>query len=94
MKQRAIDHGAASHLAVSALVFLAQDMDRLGRFLALSGLDPSKIREAASDPNFLIGVLDHMLADEGLLIAFTAEAGIRPDMVAEAKTTLAGPTQH
>ena len=91
-KEAEID--AASDIAVQALVFLAQDMDRLGQFLALSGLDPSRIREAAQDPGFLTGVLDHLLADEKLLVAFAANSGLRPERVAEARAALSGPSLH
>jgi hypothetical protein len=81
----------ANEIAVSSLVFLAADQERLGRFLALSGIDPQSIREAAREPGFLAGVLEHISGDEKLLIAFAAENGIRPEDVARARATLIGP---
>jgi hypothetical protein len=85
----------AEALAVAALGFLAADADRLGRFLALSGIAPQAIRAAAREPHFLVGVLDHVLADEaGLLLPFAAAEGIRPEDVATARTTLAGRPGH
>lgn len=74
-----------SGLAALALGFLASDPDRLGRFLALSGLDPSNIRQAAQSPTFLPAVLDHLLADETLLLAFAEAEGLKPETVAEAR---------
>ncbi|HVV92163.1 MAG TPA: DUF3572 domain-containing protein [Hyphomicrobiales bacterium] len=80
---------AANALGARALGFLAADPERLGRFLALSGIDPRHIREAAQSPHFLAGVLDHMLADEaGLLLPFAAEASVSPEEVAAARIAL------
>ncbi len=49
--------------------FLATDPERLGRFLAITGIGPEAIRTAAADPQFLAGVLDHVVSDEPLLLA-------------------------
>jgi Protein of unknown function (DUF3572) len=83
----------ANELAVSALVFLAADADRLGRFLALTGLEPETIRLAAQEAGFLAGVLDHIAGDENLLLAFAGENGIRPEDVSRARNLLAGPVE-
>lgn len=82
---------SANEIAIDALTFLAADMERLGRFLALTGIDPQTIRLAAREPGFLAGVLDHVLGDENLLLAFAAEANVRPDAIAQARHALAGP---
>ena len=85
----------AIELAVRALGFLAADSERLGNFLAQSGIAPAQIRTAAREPHFLAGVLDHVLADEGgLLLPFAAAEGIRPEDVAHAYQTLASPPPH
>src|SRR5262245_12574334 len=81
---------AAEQLAIAALSFIAAESERLGRFLALSGIGPESIRAAAREPNFLLGVLDHVLADEPLLLAFAVDGGIDPQDVTRARATLAG----
>ena|SRR5262249_43453545 len=81
---------AAESLAIQALNFLATEPARLERFLALSGIDLQSIRTAAAEPGFLAGVLEHLAADEALLVAFAAEAGVGPDEVDRARTVLAG----
>jgi hypothetical protein len=68
----------AEVIALKALVFLANDAPRLERFLALSWISPGDINEAAADPQFLAGVLNHLLQDESLLLTFTADADIDP----------------
>lgn len=82
----------AKDVAIQALVFIAADGERLGRFLALSGIDPASIRAAAQEPGFLAGVLDHLGGDESLLLAFAEERSIRPEQIAGARLLLAGPS--
>ena len=81
---------AAEALAVEALGFLAAEPERLGGFLAMTGVGPEAIRDAASQPHFLAGVLDHVASDEQLLLAFAADAKIKPEAVLRAATALGG----
>jgi hypothetical protein len=81
---------AAQGVAIAALSFIAAEPDRLGRFLAMTGIGPESIRDAAREPQFLAGVLDHVVADEELLLAFAAEREIDPEYVALARDLLAG----
>lgn len=79
---------AAEDVAVQALVFLTAEPARLSRFLALTGLDPSLAREQANTHQFMAAVLEHLLADESLLLSFTANASIDPRAVAPAHALL------
>jgi Protein of unknown function (DUF3572) len=81
---------AAASLAVAALTFIAAEPERLDRFLTLTGVDPGDIRDAARNPGFLLGVLEHLASDETLLIAFANQNEIDPDEVMRAVTVLAG----
>jgi hypothetical protein len=45
---------------------------------------------AAREPNFLAGVLEHILADENLLVAFAERAGIDPAEVDRARQAFGG----
>ncbi|HEY7662813.1 MAG TPA: DUF3572 domain-containing protein [Xanthobacteraceae bacterium] len=89
-EKRDASRAAAENLAVAALGFIAAEPERLGRFLALSGIGPDSIRDAAREPQFLLGVLDHVAGEERLLIAFAAETEIDPDAVMRARDALAG----
>ena len=80
---------AASAVAVAALRFIAGEPERLGRFLSLTGIDPKSIRAAAREPGFLLGVLDHLLGDESLLLAFANQNEIDPRDVQRARSVLA-----
>jgi Protein of unknown function (DUF3572) len=77
-------------IAISALGFLAADSDRLERFLSITGLGPHNLRAAAEDSGFYASVLDYLVADEPLLLAFAGAAGIKPDEVVHASHSLAG----
>lgn len=79
---------AAQRIAIDALGFLAQDPERLGRFLALSGLGPDGIRAAAKEPGFLPGILDHIAGDEALLLSFASAAALDPTEVSRALAAL------
>jgi Protein of unknown function (DUF3572) len=83
---------AAAELAVAALTFIAEEPERLGRFLALSGIGPESLRTAGREPDFLLGVLDHVVGDETLLVAFAQQHGIDPLDVTRAHAVLAGET--
>jgi len=71
-------------LAIQALAFLAEDEERLGDFLALSGLTVDGLRAAAGKPDFLIAVLEHLLQDEMMVMAFAASADVDPASIAPA----------
>lgn len=87
---RSASREAAETLAIQALGFLAGEPERLAAFLAVTGIASEDIRAAAREPGFLAGVLDHMLGDENLLIAFADGAGIDPSGVARARHALGG----
>ena len=80
---------AAESLAVQALAFLAAEPERLGRFLAFTGVGPQGLRAAAREPQFLAGVLEYLAGDDRLLIEFAAHAAVDPADVARACDALA-----
>jgi hypothetical protein len=81
---------AAEMLAIQAFGFMAEEPERLGAFLSATGIAAEDIRAAAGDPAFLIGVLDHMLGNEQLLIGFADFAAIGPGDIAKARRALGG----
>ena len=79
---------AAETLAIAALAFIAAEPERLEGFLGATGLTVDRLRESATAPDFLAGVLEHMLADESLLLAFADSAAVDPAAVARARNAL------
>jgi hypothetical protein len=86
----AAETDAAANVAVAALNFLAADRERFERFLALTGLGPESLRAAARDPGFLVGVIEHVTADQSLLLALAADLEIDPQDIERAGRTLVG----
>ncbi|HWP25413.1 MAG TPA: DUF3572 domain-containing protein [Xanthobacteraceae bacterium] len=89
-RRTSIDREAAEMLAIQALAFIAADHGRLGRFLAMTGLDPARIRTFAQQPQFLAGVLDYLAGDDRLALEFARYAALDPHDIAEACAALGG----
>lgn len=87
-KPQPIGPEAAQALAIKALGFIASDPTLLPRFLAITGIDASQIRAAASQPGFLAGVLQFILAHEPTLLQFAAQAEIDPSDIGRACNAL------
>jgi hypothetical protein len=77
-------------LGLQALAWLASDEERLVRFLNLSGLTPRGLRATATQPESLGAVLDYLLAWEPLLISFSEELGVAPEVIAHTRQKLPG----
>jgi len=83
-----MDPESAEQMAVAALGFVAADPVLLPRFLAISGIDADRIRQAAREPGFLAGVLQFLMAHEPTLAAFCEASGNPPARVAAALRAL------
>ena len=81
----------AEIVAVQALSFIAGDPERLGLFLAETGIGPETLRTAATDPHFLASVLDFVLRDDATVKAFAGAAQLHPTNVAAAHQALSDP---
>ena len=84
----------AEIVAVQALAFIAADPERLGLFLAESGIGPETLRNAAADPHFLGSVLDFVLRDDATVKAFAAASGLHPTNIAAARQALSDPDRE
>ena len=87
-----MDRARAEATAEEALAFLGRSPERLTRFLEVSGLRPDTLRAAAREPGFLAGLMDYLVCDEGLLVAFAGEIGASPESVMQARHLLS-PTE-
>jgi hypothetical protein len=80
----------AETLALQALGYLAADEDRLSRFVLTTGLTPQDLQQRAGDPMFLAGVLDYLMTDDALVVAFAEENAVAPETVMAARRRLPG----
>ena len=81
----------AEIVAIQALSFVAGDAERLGLFLAESGIGPEPLRTAAADPQFLASVLDFVMRDDATVKAFAAASQLHPTNIAAARQALNDP---
>jgi hypothetical protein len=78
----------AEIVAVQALGFIAGDPERLGAFLAETGIGPASLRAAAADPQFLVSLLDFVLRDDATVKAFAKQSELHPTNIAAAREVL------
>jgi hypothetical protein len=81
----------AEIVAVQALSFIAAEPERLGLFLAESGIGPETLRSAAADPRFLASVLDFVMRDDATVKAFAQVSKLHPTNIAAAREVLGDP---
>ena len=81
----------AEIVAVQALSFIASEPERLGLFLAESGIGPETLRTAAADPRFLASVLDFIMRDDATVNAFASVSQLHPTNIAAAHQALNDP---
>ena len=81
----------AEDVAVAILGWLAGEPELLARFLALTGVAPSEVRNAVGNPGFLAGLVDFLMSHEPTLLAFSDATGIKPEAVVHAHAALSGP---
>jgi hypothetical protein len=78
----------AQAIALEGIAFLAADPARLRLFLDLTGLRPCELRKQIATPALHRAALEHIAADESLLLAFAANCAIDPETIAPALTAL------
>ena len=82
------DHAAT--IALKGLAFLVNSREDMDRFMDLSGADRGTLRERADEPEFLVALLDFLLANEQLLVDFCSDSQTDVRAVHMARHTLSG----
>jgi hypothetical protein len=83
-----LDAAQAQDIAISALIFIANDAVLLPRFLAITGIAADRVRESAAEPGFMAGVLQFLLSHEPTLTAFCDASHINPSSISQALRAL------
>jgi hypothetical protein len=82
---------AAEALAATAFAALAGDPPRLARFMAETGIGPDDLRAAAGSTELSSAILEHVLADQSLLLVVASEIGQTPEAIGHALAVLQKP---
>lgn len=80
----------AELLAISGLHFIASDPKLFSRFSGISGIEVHQLRDAATEPGFLAGVLHFIMAHEPTLLEFSQSENIDPSQLRKAMNALPG----
>lgn len=81
---------AAEAVALKALAFIASDDEVGGAFLGASGATADDLRAAATDPAFLVSVLDFLTSRDDWVLAFARAEGLPPEAPLAARRALPG----
>ena len=88
-KRRLLSRSEAEGVALKLFQAIASDEDHLDRFLALTGLTPQSIREAANSPGFLPSILDYVCGNESDLMKLADRTALKPEDISAAHHALA-----
>lgn len=89
-RERILSQAAAETISLQALSFLARDRSRIEIFFSLTGIDASDVGNLARESGFQLAVLDHLAANEPLLLVFAEEERVAPEDVNAARHALGG----
>jgi hypothetical protein len=89
--RRAADDPEAGAIVIAALSYFATHPKTMDRFFALTGLDPASLKDAASAPGFLAGVLDFVIEDARVLAAVAEAQETTPEAIVAARARLDRP---
>ena len=87
LRERTIDDDPFA-VALQALAWLLGDGTRAERFLSLTGIAPTQLRERASDPEMLDAVLGFLEAYQPDLIACAEATGVLPERLVASRARL------
>ena len=85
-----IGRDSAETIGAQALGWLAGDAERINGFLNLSGLSPQELMAQASDPRVLGAVLDYLMTEDQMVMAFCDEMGLAYTVPQAARAVLPG----
>jgi hypothetical protein len=80
----------AETIALQALSFLVKDDELLEQFLTSTGLTLQELKTRVKEPELLGGVLDAILINDQVLLAFCNASALSPNTIIMARHSLPG----
>lgn len=80
----------AQSIALQALSFIVKDNELLEQFLTNTGLTPQELKARVNEPELLGGVLDAILINDEVLLAFCNFSSLSPNTIILARQSLPG----
>lgn len=75
------EQNEAQTLALNAVQFILSDDEYTHGFIAATGIAANDLKSLISDADFLLGVLDYLMAREDVLLAFCENIDADPEHV-------------
>lgn len=75
-------------IALQALAYIAWNAHELRDFLAVTGLEATTVRQAATTPAFLSGVLDYVVSEPAVLRTIAGRLRVPEDEIHQARREL------
>ena len=85
-----LERERAEVIGLKALAWLAGNEELLPVFLGATGASGDELAERASDPAFLVSVLEFLMMDDAWVIAFCDTEGFSYEAPMQAKQSLPG----
>lgn len=83
-----LEREEAETLALQCITFLAEDPQRIARFMALTGIDVHQLSTHLEAVDTLAAALDYLLRDESLMLMFASNYGISVQKIPAARAAL------
>lgn len=80
----------AERVGIQVLGWLAGHDDLLTQFLGMTGISADDLRVRAQEPEFLGFVLDFLLTDDSMVMAFCDDAHMAAELPMQARAALPG----
>ncbi|MEE2773289.1 MAG: DUF3572 domain-containing protein [Pseudomonadota bacterium] len=80
----------AQKYAISALSWLGNNPTELENFLTECGASVGDLRQASTQPEFLVSVLDFFLTSDKLVVELSSHLDVLPQEIIEAREHLPG----
>lgn len=80
----------AETIGAQALAWLAGEPERISAFLSLSGMAPQELMARAAEPALLGAILDFVMTEDHMVIAFCDAAGLGYTVPQAARAALPG----
>jgi hypothetical protein len=90
MRNPTLSAERAREIAGDVLLWLLAEPERIGGFLGATGLSAAELRRRAGDADCLGAVLDHVMTEDGWVLAFAQETDHRPEDLVAARAALPG----
>jgi hypothetical protein len=80
----------AQVIALNIMTFLISEPDRAAALMHNTGMDAQDLRHAASNLQALAGVVDYLLSNDQLVVAFATDYGCKPESIMAVRRALPG----